>query len=34
MNNFDANSIKIDKKCYKDVVIFRIGYVTMKDSKK
>ena len=30
---FDPNDIKIDKKSYKNILIYYIGYVTMKDSK-
>ena len=33
MGNFDPNKIKIDKKSYKDVIIYCIGYVTIKTSK-
>ena len=33
MGNFDPNKIKIDKKSYKDVIIYCIGYVTIKISK-
>ena len=31
--NFDSNSIKIDEKSYKNILIFYIGFVTIKDSK-
>ena len=30
---FDPNNIKIDKKSYKNILIYYIGYVTIKDSK-
>ena len=30
IENFDANLLKIDKKSYKDIDIFNIGYVTKK----
>ena len=30
--DFDPNLIKIDKKSYKNISIFYIGYITMKDS--
>ena len=30
---FDLNNIKIDKKSYKNILIYYIGYVTIKDSK-
>ena len=30
---FDLNNIKIDKKSYKNILIYYIGYVTTKDSK-
>ena len=30
LENFDAELLKIDKKSYKDVDIFNIGYVTKK----
>ena len=29
---FDWNSLKIDKKSYKNIDIYYIGYITMKDS--
>ena len=31
--NFDLNSIKIDQKSYKDILIYYIRYVTIKNSK-
>ena len=33
VTNFDPNKIKIDKKSYKDILIYYIGYATIKDSK-
>ena len=33
IKNFDPNNIKIDEKSYKNVVIYYIGYVTIKNSK-
>ena len=33
IKNFDPNKIKIDEKSYKDILIYCIGYVTIKDSK-
>ena len=30
---FDPNDIKIDKKWYKNILIYYIGYVTIRDSK-
>ena len=30
---FDPNNIKIDKKSYKNILIYYIWYVTIKDSK-
>ena len=33
INNFDPNNIKIDKKSYKNIIIYYIRYVTIKDSK-
>ena len=33
MKNFDANKIKIDKKSYKDILIYWIGYVVVKSLK-
>ena len=32
-NNFDPNNIKIDEKSYKNILIYCIGYVTIKDLK-
>ena len=32
-NNFDANNIKIDEKSYKNIHIYYIGYVTIRDLK-
>ena len=32
MEDFDPNLIKIDKKWYKNIDIYYIGYITMKDS--
>ena len=32
IKNFDPNNIKIDEKSYKDILIYYIGYVTIKDS--
>ena len=29
--NFDSNNIKIDEKSYKNIFIYYIGYVTLKD---
>ena len=31
--NFDPNNIKIDEKSFKDILIYYIGYVTIKDPK-
>ena len=31
--NFERNNIKIDEKWYKNILIWYIGYVTIKDSK-
>ena len=31
--NFDPNNIKIDENSYKNIFIYYIGYVTIKDSK-
>ena len=31
--NLDSNNIKIDEKSYKNILIFYIGFVTIKDSK-
>ena len=33
LKNFDPNKIKIDEKSYKNILIFYIGYVMIKDSK-
>ena len=33
IKNFDQNKIKIDEKSYKNIFIYCIGYVTIKDSK-
>ena len=33
IKNFDLNNIKIDEKSCKDILIYHIGYVTIKDSK-
>ena len=33
MERFDSNNIKIYEKPYKDIVIYHIGYVMIKDSK-
>ena len=33
IKNFDLNNIKIDEKSCKDILIYDIGYVTIKDSK-
>ena len=30
--NFDSSLLKIDKKLYKNIDIYYIGYITMKDS--
>ena len=32
MKDFDPNNIKIDEKSYKNILIYYISYVTMKDS--
>ena len=29
LENFDSNLLKIDKKSYKDIGIYNIGYITM-----
>ena len=29
LENFDSNLLKIDKKLYKDISIYNIGYITM-----
>ena len=31
IKNFDSNLLRIDKKSYKNVDIYYIGYITMKD---
>ena len=33
IKHFDPNNIKIDKKSYKDILIYYIGYVIIKDLK-
>ena len=33
IKNFDPNNIKTDEKSYKNILIYYIGYVTIKDSK-
>ena len=33
IKNFDINNIKIDEKSYKNIFIYYIRYVTIKDSK-
>ena len=33
VKNFDPNNIKMDEKSYKNIFIYYIGYVTIKDSK-
>ena len=33
IKSFDPNKIKIDEKSYKNILIYHIGYVTIKDSK-
>ena len=33
VKNFDTNNIKIDEKLYKNILIYRIGYVIIKDLK-
>ena len=33
IKDFDPNNIKIDEKSYKNIVIYYIAYVTIKDSK-
>ena len=32
IKNFDPNNIKIDEKSYNNILIYYIGYVTIKDS--
>ena len=34
INFFDPNNMKIDEKSYKNILIYYIGYVTIKDSYK
>ena len=31
IENFDPNNVKIDEKSYKDIFIYYIGYVTIKE---
>ena len=33
IKNFNLNNIKIDEKSYKNILIYYIGYLTIKDSK-
>ena len=33
IKNFDSNNIKIDQKSYKNILIYYIGHITIKDSK-
>ena len=33
IKNFDLNNIEIDEKSYKNILIYYISYVTIKDSK-
>ena len=33
IKNFDPNNIKIDEELYKHILLYYIGYVTIKDSK-
>ena len=33
LKNFDSSNIKIDEESYKNILIYYIGYVTIKDSK-
>ena len=33
IKNFDPSNIKIDEKSYKNILIYYIGYVTIKDLK-
>ena len=33
IKNFDPNNIKIDKSSHKNILIYYIGYVIIKDSK-
>ena len=30
LENFDSSLLKLDKKWYKDIVIYNIGYITIK----
>ena len=30
LENFDSSSLKLDEKSYKDIVIYNIGYITIK----
>ena len=30
MKNFDSSSLKIDKKSYKEIAIYYVGYITIK----
>ena len=32
IKNFDSNLLKIDKNSYKNIAIYEIGYVTIKDT--
>ena len=32
IKSFDSNNIKIDEKSYKNILIYYIGHVTIKDS--
>ena len=34
IKSFDENYIKMDEKSYRNIIIYYIGYVTIKDSKK
>ena len=33
MENFDPNNLKIDENSYKNILIYYIGYITIRDSK-
>ena len=33
MKNFDPNNFKLDEKSYKNILLYYIGYVTIKESK-
>ena len=33
IKNFDSNNVKLDEKSYKNILIYYIGYVTIKCSK-